>query len=125
MTRQPPKRRGATPATDPRDQLEALLRLHAERALRNRGRLNKPMSETSVSASAIFSARPTVRIAGQADARVDTLLTAMRMEESEGGLSTLELRLVDWVPTSDGPAGDRVQRAVGAEAGRRIADRRG
>ena len=62
------------------------------------------MPETSVSRSAIFSARPTLRIAGQPDARASTLLTAMTMEESEGGLSTLELRLTDWVATGGGRA---------------------
>ena len=40
------------------------------------------MSESSVSQSAIFSARPTLRIAGQPDERASALLTAMKMEES-------------------------------------------
>lgn len=62
------------------------------------------MSESSVSASAIYSARPTVRIAGQANARVDALLSAMRMEEQEDGMSALELRLSNWVATPDGRA---------------------
>jgi phage protein D len=60
------------------------------------------MSETSVSDSAIFSARPVLRIGGQADARIDSLLSAMRMEEQEGGLSALELRLSNWVATPEG-----------------------
>jgi len=62
------------------------------------------MPETAVSQSAIYSARPTLRIAGQADARVSELLTAMKMEESEGGMSTLELRFIDWVATGNGRA---------------------
>jgi len=62
------------------------------------------MPEISLSQSAIFSARPVIRIAGQPDERVSTLLTAMRMEESEGGMSTLELRLTDWVATGNGAA---------------------
>lgn len=60
------------------------------------------MAETSVSASAIFSTRPALRIGGQADPRVDALLSALRMDEQEGGLSALELRLSNWVAT---PAG--------------------
>src|ERR1700759_4076356 len=60
------------------------------------------MPETTLSQSAIFSARPTLRIAGQEDARLSALVTSMRMEESEGGMSTLELHVTDWVDTSDG-----------------------
>ncbi|WP_431287217.1 phage late control D family protein [Roseateles chitinivorans] len=62
------------------------------------------MTETSVSRSAIFSARPTLRIAGQADERLSTLMTAMKMEEHEGGMSALELRVTNWVATGDGRA---------------------
>jgi phage protein D len=36
--------------------------------------------------------RPTIRIDGQPDARVSELINSMRAEESEGGLSSLELR---------------------------------
>ena len=60
------------------------------------------MPETTLSQSAIFSARPAIRIGGQADERIDALLTALRMEESEGGMSTLELRLSNWVATGGG-----------------------
>lgn len=60
------------------------------------------MPEASLSQSAIYSARPTLRIAGAEDVRVTELLTAMKMEESEGGMSTLELRFNNWVSTSDG-----------------------
>jgi len=62
------------------------------------------MSETSVSQSAIFSARPTLRIAGQPDERASALLTAMKMEESEGGMSSLELHITNWVATGGGRA---------------------
>jgi phage protein D len=62
------------------------------------------MPETSVSQTAIFSARPTLRIAGQADERVSALLTAMKMEEIEGGMSTLELHITNWVATGNGSA---------------------
>ncbi len=60
------------------------------------------MPETSLSQTAIFSARPTLRIAGQENARLTTLVSSMRMDESEGGMSTLELRVANWVPTGDG-----------------------
>jgi phage protein D len=62
------------------------------------------MTETAISQTAIYSARPTLRIAGQEDARLTALLTAMRMEEAEGGMSTLELRLVNWTASGDGRA---------------------
>jgi phage protein D len=62
------------------------------------------MTETAISQTAIYSARPTLRIAGQADERLSALLTAMRMEETEGGMSTLELRLVNWTASGDGRA---------------------
>jgi phage protein D len=62
------------------------------------------MPETSVSRSAIFSARPTLRIAGQADARLSALLTSMKLDESEGGMSRLELKVTNWVATGGGRA---------------------
>ena len=62
------------------------------------------MPETSVSQSAIYRARPTLRLAGQEDARVSELLIAMKMEEHEGGMSALELRLSNWASTRDGGA---------------------
>ncbi len=61
------------------------------------------MSETSLSQTAVYSARPTLRIAGQEDPRLSALVTLMRMEESEGGMSTLELHVSNWVATGDGP----------------------
>ena len=61
------------------------------------------MTEATLSRSAIFSARPTLRIAGQEDARLSTQLLALRMEENEGGLSHLELRLNNWVATDGSP----------------------
>ena len=62
------------------------------------------MPETALSQSAIYSARPTVRIAGEADERITELVMAMRMEEQEGGMSSLELRFSNLAPTSDGGA---------------------
>ena len=62
------------------------------------------MTEATLSQTAIFSARPAIHIAGQPDQRVAAQLTSMRMEESEGGMSTLELHLSDWVATGNGGA---------------------
>ena len=62
------------------------------------------MAEATLSQSAIYSARPTVRIAGAADARITELVMAMRMEEHEGGMSSLEMRFSNLAPTTDGGA---------------------
>jgi phage protein D len=53
------------------------------------------MSETPPSRDPVYSARPTVRVDGSANARVAELLVGMRMVEREGGLSSLELRLIN------------------------------
>ena len=60
--------------------------------------------ETSVSQSAVYRARPTLRLAGQEDLRASELLIGMRIEESEGGMSTAELRFSNWASTTDGGA---------------------
>ncbi len=62
------------------------------------------MAETSVSQAAIYRARPTLRLAGQEDARISELLIGLKMEESEGGMSALELRFSNWASTRDGGA---------------------
>jgi phage protein D len=62
------------------------------------------MSETALSSSQIYSARPTVRIGGEADVRITELVMAMRMEEQEGGMSSLEMRFSNLAPTTDGGA---------------------
>ncbi|HEX5125593.1 MAG TPA: contractile injection system protein, VgrG/Pvc8 family [Rhodocyclaceae bacterium] len=62
------------------------------------------MAETPVAQSAIYSARPTVRIAGQADPRITELVMAMRMDEHEGGMSSLDMRFSNLAPTTDGGA---------------------
>jgi phage protein D len=51
------------------------------------------MAETALSALAVYSARPTVRVAGQEDRRLSELVLALEMRESEGGMASLELRL--------------------------------
>lgn len=70
------------------------------------------MPETALSQSAIYSARPTVRIDGEADARITELVMAMRMDEHEGGMTSLELRFSNLAPTTDGGA----ELAFGADA---------
>jgi uncharacterized protein len=62
------------------------------------------MSETPTSQEAIYRARPTIRFAGEEDIRASELMLAMRMEEREGGMSTLELRLSNVASTTDGGA---------------------
>ncbi len=61
-------------------------------------------TEASVSHAAVYRARPTLRLAGQADERVSELLIGMRIEEAEGGMSTAELRFSNWASTTDGGA---------------------
>jgi uncharacterized protein len=53
----------------------------------------------------LYSARPTVRVAGLAMPVVDAAIHAMVMRERVGGLSSLELGLVDWTSAPDGRAG--------------------
>jgi phage protein D len=62
------------------------------------------MAETSTSQEAIYRARPTVRFAGEEDIRTSELILSMRMEEHEGGMSTLELKLSNVASTTDGGA---------------------
>jgi phage protein D len=62
------------------------------------------MPETSVSREAIYRARPTLRFAGEEDIRASELILSMRMEENEGGMSALELRLSNLASTTDGGA---------------------
>lgn len=75
--------------------------------------------ETSVSQSAIYRARPTLRIGGEEDLRASELVIAMRMDESEGGMSRLELRFSNWASTTGGGAeaafGPGSRLALGAE----------
>ena len=62
------------------------------------------MAETALSASEIYRARPTLRLAGAEDERASELLIGMRMEESEGGMSALELRFSNWASLTGGGA---------------------
>lgn len=60
------------------------------------------MPEQALSRSEHYAARPTVRVNGQGVTEVTELLTSMRVEESEGGLSALELRLDNNKSLEDG-----------------------
>ena len=62
------------------------------------------MAEVSVSQDAIYRARPTLRFSGQEDIRASELILSMCMEENEGGMSRLELRLSNVASTTDGGA---------------------
>ena len=77
------------------------------------------MSETSISQEAIYRARPTLRFAGEEDIRASELILSMRMEENEGGMSTLELRLSNVASTTDGGAELAFDAELAAEARRR------
>lgn len=50
-------------------------------------------AEAQIASEVIYRAKPLIELGGQSDAMVQRLLTGMRMSESEGGLSSLELRL--------------------------------
>jgi phage protein D len=52
-------------------------------------------SEALLSAGAVYRARPLVEIEGRQDPMVQTLLLGLEVLESEGGLSSLELRLAN------------------------------
>jgi phage protein D len=54
-----------------------------------------PTVETPVSPQAVYTARPTIQVDEQSYPLVNELLIAMDMVEREGGLSALELRLVN------------------------------
>ncbi|MEY4752976.1 MAG: hypothetical protein RJA44_651, partial [Pseudomonadota bacterium] len=42
------------------------------------------MPETALSRSPVYSARPSVRVGGQADERIDNQLLALTLEEQDG-----------------------------------------
>lgn len=51
------------------------------------------MPEAPISELAVYSARPTVRIDSREDVKLSNLVLALEMNECEGGMSTLELRV--------------------------------
>jgi phage protein D len=62
--------------------------------------------------STIYAARPTLRLSGQEDVRASNLITALAVEEQEGGQSALELRLTNVASLEGGGA----ELAFGADA---------
>jgi phage protein D len=62
------------------------------------------MGEMLLSRLGLYAARPTLRVDGRQDDRVDTLLQAMRLTEQEGGLSALSVTLANWASRDDGTA---------------------
>lgn len=60
--------------------------------------------EQSASDLPYYSARPTLRIDGQDNDVASRQLQSMRMREAEGGLSALELTLVNWSSDENGGA---------------------
>jgi phage protein D len=63
------------------------------------------MGEMLLSRLGVYAARPTLRVDGRQDDKVDALLQAMRLEEQEGGLSSLSVTLANWASRGDGTAG--------------------
>ena len=63
------------------------------------------MTETALTSAEIYRARPTLRLAGAEDERASEVLIGMRMEECEGGMSTVELRLSNWASLTGGSQG--------------------
>jgi uncharacterized protein len=57
-----------------------------------------PPSET------IFSARPSVRFSGRLEERVTDRLVSLKLEEQEGGLTNVEIRLLNLVSNDEGSA---------------------
>jgi phage protein D len=62
------------------------------------------MSETPLAPNAVYSAVPTIKVDGQLDDKIKEQLLSMTMRESEGGLSSLELRFSNFGSFSGGLA---------------------
>lgn len=60
------------------------------------------MQESSLASLAFYSATPTIQINGSSNDKVTSLLLAMEMRESEGGMSALELRFTNYLSLSSG-----------------------
>jgi phage protein D len=63
------------------------------------------MGEMLLTELGLYNARPTLRVDGQQDERVDRLLRTMVMSEQEGGLSSLRVSFVNWESREGGEAG--------------------
>ncbi|MBX3081425.1 MAG: hypothetical protein KF716_07290 [Anaerolineae bacterium] len=62
------------------------------------------MTETPVAQGTLYAARPSIRIDTQEYALINELLLGMRMTETEGGLSALELRFSNHASDTEGGA---------------------
>ena len=62
------------------------------------------MAEAALSSLAVYTARPTVRVAGREDRRLTELVIGLEMRESEGGMTALELRLSNVASLTDATA---------------------
>lgn len=62
------------------------------------------MPETQITEQPVYQAKPTIRVDGQANDLVTRLTAAMEVSESDGGMSSLELRLTNVASYEDGSA---------------------
>jgi Bacteriophage probable baseplate hub protein len=63
------------------------------------------MPETLFSNLAVYRARPTIRVNGREDERINELVEGFQLREGEGGLSSLELRFSNVASLPEGRAG--------------------
>jgi uncharacterized protein len=78
------------------------------------------VGERALAELAVYSARPTLRVEGSEHDIVTDLLTAMVMNESEGGLSSLELRFSNFASLQSGAAGYAFEDEAVLALGKRI-----
>lgn len=62
------------------------------------------MGEMLLTELGLYNARPTLRVDGQQNDRIDRLLRSMVMSEQEGGLSSLRVSFINWESQEDGSA---------------------
>jgi phage protein D len=79
------------------------------------------MAETPLSALALYTARPVLRVNGMEQRRAAGLLFEMEMHEGEDGLSTLELRLDNIARDGGGQSGFAFEDEASLKLGDRIA----
>jgi len=63
------------------------------------------MGEMLLSQLSLYNARPTLRVEGRQDARIDSLLQSLVLSEQEGGLSSLRAGFLNWESREGGEAG--------------------
>lgn len=78
------------------------------------------MSSATATTPVIFAARPTLRFSGQEDVRASELVVALAMEEREGGLSTIEIRLSNIASLASGAAEIAFDQNSNLQLGREI-----